>query len=59
VQHLSVAIAATTATDESRVRQTVQLFIADAGYAAALGEALTSTGLWHVEIWLGMQAIGA
>lgn len=29
--------------------RTVQLSIADAGYAAALREALTRTGPWHVE----------
>ena len=29
---------------------TVQLSIADAGYAAALREALTRTGPWHVEM---------
>jgi hypothetical protein len=32
------------------VRRTVQLSIADAGYAAALREALTRTGPWHVEV---------
>jgi hypothetical protein len=30
--------------------RTVQLSIADAGYAAALREALTRTGPWHVEM---------
>jgi len=30
--------------------RTVQLSIADAGYAAALREALTRTGPWHVEV---------
>ena len=30
--------------------RTVQLSLADAGYAAALREALTRTGPWHVEM---------
>ena len=30
--------------------RTVQLSIADAGYAAALCEALTRTGPWHVDM---------
>ena len=30
--------------------RTVQVSIADAGYAAALREALTRTGPWHVEM---------
>jgi hypothetical protein len=50
VPHLNLAIPATIATEGSRVRRTVQLSIADAGYAAALREALTSTGAWHVEM---------
>jgi hypothetical protein len=34
VQHPSLAIAATIATEETRVRGTIHLSIADAGYAA-------------------------
>lgn len=34
----------------NRMMRTVQLSIADAGYAAALREALARTGPWHVEM---------